>query len=155
MFKGLHEKKILYIINKHQLKDDVYYETKSKPKVYLPVSKFTLFKEFGEDSLYACPASEFDNLIGYKPISISKIVSKDLHTYALYGKDPVTMKNFIIPTDGQLNEQNYLVHSATTADHVCGSVMIDHSTMSAVGLHCRTVGPSRKQGGNNFVVPFF
>ena len=66
------------------------------------------------------------------------------------GVHPVTYQLVTVGTEYFYGSgDTFLTHSASTANHSCGSLLIDSATNTIVGHHDSTVGPDSRFGQNN------
>jgi hypothetical protein len=70
------------------------------------------------------------------------------------GIDPNTMEEICAATSYSYNGgETKLVHNTSTKNFSCGNFLIDSKLKQVVGLHYGTIGPAKKHGDNNLMIP--
>jgi hypothetical protein len=142
-----------FTLCEHQLIDGVYVVVRGI-KHPLPMSGWTVLnKDDSDHSLVTRPISslKFGNLFPKaENISCGAATISKHRPCTFVGLHPITYELVVTGTTYFYGAgETFLTHSATTANHSCGSLLVDSQTNTIVGHHDSTVGPDPKTGQNN------
>jgi hypothetical protein len=144
------------VITEHQLLKEVYYcPEEGKFELLPPKDKW---ETFGKGTISYCRIPVNSLKAMKRPgqaVSVSAPqIGVDIPCM-YFGLNPRTMERELCATvyswDGR--ETSDIIHSATSANFSCGSMLYDSKLKAIVGLHHGSLGPDAKHGNNNLCSP--
>lgn len=154
MLKAKHLGVTYVMITEHQLKDKVYYIGNDlKPYEIPPAEKWSKFGE-GKLAYYRIPADKLQAIPKGANLSVGDPFKGTQNVAMFIGINPTTLDEVCAATSySYAGGETEIVHNTSTQNFSCGNFLIDSKNQTVVGLHFGTIGPSKKHGDNNLMIP--
>jgi hypothetical protein len=154
MLKVKHDDVTYICITEHQLKENVYYLGTGEKAYSLPAKeRWDVFGE-GELAYYRIPAGKLQGIRKGSNLSVGTPYRGTQNVAMFVGIDPNTMEEICAATSySYQGGETKLVHNTSTKNFSCGNFLIDSKLKQVVGLHYGTIGPAKKHGDNNLMIP--
>jgi hypothetical protein len=154
MLKAKHLDVTYVMITEHQLKEKVYYIGNDlKPHEIPSADKWSKFGE-GKLAYYRIPADKLQAISKGANLKVGDPFKGTQNVAMFVGIDPMTLEPICAATSySYAGGEVEIVHNTSTQNFSCGNFLIDSKSNTCIGLHFGTIGPSKKHGDNNLMIP--